>query len=176
MPGAIFSTGYATSLAIGPLPSIGSPRVLTTRPSSPLPTGTCSSLPVARTSSPSSRLRVLAEDDDADLGLLEAERQARDAVAEVEHLVQHHVAEAFDLGDAVADLTDDTDVLLDRCRFRACDLCLDVLYQVGHNSVLSPQSSVLGPASGSGLTTHDSYSRLQNRSESAVRRPFTLPS
>ena len=53
MPGASFSTGYATSLAIGPLPSSGSPSVLTTRPSSPLPTGTCSSLPVARTSPPS---------------------------------------------------------------------------------------------------------------------------
>ena len=46
IPGASFSTGYATSLAIGPLPSSGSPSVFTTRPSRPLPTGTCSSLPV----------------------------------------------------------------------------------------------------------------------------------
>ena len=53
MPGAIFSTGYAVSLLIGPLPSSGWPRTLTARPSNPLPTGTCNSLPVVRTSSPS---------------------------------------------------------------------------------------------------------------------------
>ena len=40
-------------------------------------------------------LRVVAEDDDADVGLLEAQGQAGDAVAEVEHLVQHHVAQAL---------------------------------------------------------------------------------
>ena len=156
MPGAIFSTGYATSLAIGPLPSIGSPSVLTTRPSSPFADRDLQQLARRPDFVALFEARVLAEDDHANLRLFEAERQAGDADAEVEHLVQHHVAEAFDLGDAVADLTDDTDVLLDRRRFRACDLCLDVLYQVGHNSVLSPQSSVLGPASGSGLTTHNS--------------------
>ena len=74
-------------------------------------------------------------------------------MTEVEHLVQHHVAEAFDLGDAVADLTDDTDVLLDRRRFRAGDLCLDVLYQVGH---LGPQSSVFSPRSRFRLRAHNS--------------------
>jgi hypothetical protein len=75
---------------------------------------------------------VVAEDDHTNLGLLEAERQARDAATEVEHLVQHHVTQAFDLGHAVADLTDDTDVLLDRRGFRARDLRLDVLNQIGH--------------------------------------------
>ena len=99
------------ALRSGPLPSSGSPSVLTTRPSSPLPTGTCSSLPVARTSAPSCELRVVAEDDDADFGLLEVERQAGDAVAEVEHLVEHDVVEALDLGDAVADLADHPDGL-----------------------------------------------------------------
>ena len=52
------------------------------------------------------QLRVVAEDDDADLGLVEVQREAGDAVAEVEHLVEHHVAEPLDACDAVADLAD----------------------------------------------------------------------
>ena len=39
-PGAIFSSGYASSDFTGPLPSSGWPSVLTTRPSNPFPTGT----------------------------------------------------------------------------------------------------------------------------------------
>src|SRR5690606_36995711 len=42
------------TLVSGPLPSIGSPRVLTTRPSTPSPTGTERMLPVALTVWPSS--------------------------------------------------------------------------------------------------------------------------
>ena len=121
-------------LAIGPLPSSGSPSVLTTRPSRPLPTGTCSSLPVARTSSPSCELRVVAEDDHADFGLVEVQRQAGDAVAEVEHLVQHDVAKALDPGDAVADLADDADGLLGGRGLGARDLRFDFLHQVSHGS------------------------------------------
>ena len=52
-PGARFSTGYIVSLLTGPLPSMGWPRALTTRPSSPLPTGTESNRPVVWTSEPS---------------------------------------------------------------------------------------------------------------------------
>ena len=85
------------------------------------------------TSPPSSSLRVVAEDDDADLGLFEVQRQAGDAAAEVEHLVQHHVAEPFDLGDAVADLADDADALLGRRGLGAGDLRFDFLDQVGHD-------------------------------------------
>ena len=76
--------------------------------------------------------RVVAENDDADFGLLEAQRQAGDAVAEIEHLVQHDVAEALDAGDAVADLANDADVLLDGGGLGAGDLRFDVLNQVGH--------------------------------------------
>ena len=53
-------------------------------------------------------------------------------MAEVEHLVQHDVAETFDAGDAVADLADDADVPLDRGGLRAGDLRFDFLNQVGH--------------------------------------------
>ena len=78
-------------------------------------------------------LRVVAEDDDADLGFFEVQRQADDALPEVEHLVQHHVAEPFDLGDAVADLADDADGLLRGCGLGAGDLRFDFLDQVGHD-------------------------------------------
>ena len=55
--------------------------------------------------------RVVAEDDDADLRLVEIERQSGDALPEIEHLVQHHVAQSFDPGNAVADLANDANVL-----------------------------------------------------------------
>jgi hypothetical protein len=40
----------------------------------------------------------------ADLVLLEVERDARDAVGELEQLAGHHLVEAVDAGDAVADV------------------------------------------------------------------------
>ena len=63
--------------------------------------------------------RVVAEDDDADFGLVERQREAGDAVTEIDHLVQHHVRQPFDSGDAVADLADRPDALLREGRFRA---------------------------------------------------------
>ena len=72
-------------------------------------------------------LGVVAQNDDADFGLFEVQRQAGDAVAEVEHLVEHRVGQALDLGDAVADLADDADVLLGRRRLGACDLRFNFL-------------------------------------------------
>jgi hypothetical protein len=49
---------------------------------------------------------VIAENDRADFGLFQVEREAGDAVAEIQHLVEHRVGEAFDLGHAVADFAD----------------------------------------------------------------------
>ena len=54
--------------------------------------------------------RVVAEQHDADFAFLEVEGHAGDAAAEIDHLVEHDVGKAFDLGDAVADLADDADV------------------------------------------------------------------
>ncbi len=54
---------------------------------------------------------VVAQDDHADFVLFKVQRQAGDAVAEVDHLVEHRVGQAFDLGDAIADLADDAHVL-----------------------------------------------------------------
>src|SRR6185312_25001 len=53
MPGAFTSTRLRCTLVSGPLPSIGTPRPSTTRPSSPLPTGTSTMEPVRWTVSPS---------------------------------------------------------------------------------------------------------------------------
>ena len=53
IPGALYSTGRVSVVAIGPLPSIGRPRASTTRPTIASPTGTCMMVPVRFTSSPS---------------------------------------------------------------------------------------------------------------------------
>src|SRR5258708_5275040 len=53
MPGAFTSTRARSTLASGPLPSIGLPRPSTTRPSSPIPAGTSTIEPVRDTVSPS---------------------------------------------------------------------------------------------------------------------------
>src|SRR3954470_5900755 len=58
MPGALTSTRRrSATLEIGPLPSIGSPSGLTTRPKRPLPTGTSTISDRRRTSSPSEMAR-----------------------------------------------------------------------------------------------------------------------
>jgi hypothetical protein len=61
----------------------------------------------------------VAEDDAADLVLLEVERDADGAAGELDHLVVHHVGEAVDLGDAVGDGADGAGVLLDRLGWKA---------------------------------------------------------
>ena len=156
-----FRRDRLVSLAIGPLPSSGSPSVLTTRPSRPLPTGTCRSLPGRADFVALLELRVVAEDDHADFGFVEIERETGDAVAEVEHLVQHHVREPFDLGDAVADLADDADGLLGGRGLGAGDLRFDFLDQVSHE--------VLIPAAATGSAGH-------RRASSAASWARTLPS
>src|SRR3990167_3570874 len=58
MPGALTSTRRRSAApTIGPLPSIGSPRGVTTRPRRPLPTGTSTISERRRTSSPSEMAR-----------------------------------------------------------------------------------------------------------------------
>ena len=64
------------TLVSGPLPSIGSPSVLTTRPSRPSPTGTERISPVALTVWPSSMRVDLAEHHGADRLLVEVQGQA----------------------------------------------------------------------------------------------------
>jgi hypothetical protein len=60
---------------------------------------------------------IVAEDDRSDLGLFQVEREACDAVAKVQHLIEHGVGEAFDFGDAVGNFADGADVLFAGRRF-----------------------------------------------------------
>ena len=88
------------------------------------PTGTLSSRPVLRTSSPSSIFEVVAEDDDADGVLFQVEGQADDAVGELDHFAGHDARQAVDAGDAVADFEHaadlaDVDLRLRTARFPA---------------------------------------------------------
>jgi hypothetical protein len=99
-----------------------------------LPTGTWSSLPVVRTSWPSDA-GVIAQDDGADFGFLQVQRQADDAVAEVQHLVEHGVGEALDLGHAVADFADGADVLAGDAGFKARNLGFNFLQQCTHSEI-----------------------------------------
>src|SRR5260221_440245 len=70
---------------------------------------------------------VIAQDDGADFGLFEVERQPHHAAAEVEHLVEHRVGQPFDPRHAVADLAHGADVLAHDRRFDAGDLSFDFL-------------------------------------------------
>src|SRR5581483_1320374 len=54
--------------------------------------------------------RPVAEQGGADVVLLEVEREAGDAVLELEHLHRDGVLEPVDAGDAVADLEDGPDL------------------------------------------------------------------
>ncbi len=57
MPGATMSTLRVVVVCTGPSPSTGRPNASTTRPTSARPTGTSSTRPVRRTSSPSRSTR-----------------------------------------------------------------------------------------------------------------------
>ena len=109
MPGAWISTRRWMPPTMSPLPSIGSPSALTTRPSIASPTGTVRIRPVALTVWPSSMPNALAEDHGADRLLVEVQREADGAVLELEQLVDGAVGQAGDAGDAVADLGDAAD-------------------------------------------------------------------
>ena len=108
-PGAIRSIGANFVVAIGPLPSIGWPSALTTRPSISSPTGTEMMRPVRLTWSPSFSSRGLAEQHGADALLFEVQRDAEQAVRELEHLAGHRLVDALDARDAVADRDDGAD-------------------------------------------------------------------
>jgi hypothetical protein len=57
------------------------------------------------------KLCVVARDDYTDFGLLEIQGQSRDAVAQIDHLVEHRIGQAIDLGDGIANLPNDADIL-----------------------------------------------------------------
>ncbi len=78
-------------------------------------------------------LAEVAEDDGADLGLVEVHGEAGDAVRELDELAGHDLVEAVDAGDAVAERDDGADlvdldallVVLDLLAEKLCDfVCL----------------------------------------------------
>ena len=82
---------------------------------------------MVRTSWPSLMLGVIAEDDGADFGFFQVQGQAGDAVAEIEHLVEHRVGQPFDLRHAVANFADGADVLRGGGGFHAGNLGFNFL-------------------------------------------------
>ena len=140
MPGASFSTGYDVVLAIGPFAVERLAERVDDASEQALADGHLQQPPGGAHLAALLQLGVVAEDDGADFGLVEVQRQAGDAVAEVEHLVEHGVAETFDLRDAVADLADHADGLLGRRGLHARDLRFELLNQVRHVSFLRLRS------------------------------------
>ena len=68
-----------------------------------------------------------------DFGFLEVQREAEDAARELDHLVEHDVAQAFDAGDAVADFAHDADVALAGGGFQSRDLRFDFFQNAAHD-------------------------------------------
>ena len=108
-PGASRSISLNCFDAIGPLPSIGWPSALTTRPISASPTGTEMMRLVRLTVSPSRIAGVVAEEHRADAFFFEVQRDAEHAVRELEHLAGHRLLDAVHARDAVADRDDGAD-------------------------------------------------------------------
>jgi len=74
----------------------------------------------------------IAEDDAADLVLLEIERDADRASRELDHLVVHDLGETFDLRDAIGDRADHTGVLLDALAGELGDLLFNLFEDGAH--------------------------------------------
>ena len=89
---------------MGPLPSRGCPRGLTTRPSRASPTGTSTIRPVRLTRIALPDLGVGAQEDGTDVVLFQVEGHAVDAARELQKLAGHRVLQAPDPGHAVAHL------------------------------------------------------------------------
>ncbi len=71
------------------------------------------------------QLGVVAEDDHADLGLVEIQRQAGNAATKVEHLVQHDVGKPLHARDTVANLANHANALFDHRGLDARDRRFD---------------------------------------------------
>ena len=113
-PGALNSTGRMPSALMGPLPSIGMPSGLTTRPSISRPDGTSTIRPVVRNLVVLLDCRDVTQEHGAHFVFLEVLGQAVDGLAalprEFQKLAGHGVLQAVDARNAVADLDDGADL------------------------------------------------------------------
>ena len=94
---------------MGPLPSMGWPSALTTRPISASPTGTDMMRPVRRTSSPSLISVIIAQQHRAHLVFFQVHGDAGHVVRELDQFAGHDLFQAVDAGDAVAHRDDRAD-------------------------------------------------------------------
>ena len=102
------------------------------------------------------QLRVVPEDDDADLGLFQVEGEARDALSEVEHLVEHDAVESLDAGDAVANLANHADGVPGGGSLEPGEFLFEFLKQIGHRS-FSPRAQKRAPSAFSRARIVPSY-------------------
>ena len=128
--GAMRSTGRNSVVSIGPLPSIGWPTALTTRPIICGPTGHRHDAAGAAHRLPFGDAGWLTHDDDADVVGLEVEDDAQHAVLELHHFGGARVVQAADTRDAVADLDHGAHFHRARRRLEAQDLLLELADQV----------------------------------------------
>ena len=98
-----------------------------------MPTGTCRSRPGCLDLIAFADRGVVTENDCADLGLFEVERQSVNAAGKFEHLVEHRGAETFYLCHAIANFADNADVGLGGgSALDAIDLAFEFLQNVAH--------------------------------------------
>ena len=95
-PGATFSMTSNSFASTGPLPSIGWPSELTTRPISVGADRHFEDAAGALDRVAFGDVLVLAQDHRADRVTLEVEREAEGVLRELEHFALHHVLQAVD--------------------------------------------------------------------------------
>ncbi len=101
-PGASRSIGMDCFAAIGPLPSIGWPSALTTRPISLVADGDGNDAARALDGIAFLDARRVAEENGADAFLFEIQRDAEQPVRELDHFAGHGAFDAVDASDTVA--------------------------------------------------------------------------
>src|SRR5205823_6993867 len=77
----------------------------------------------------------VAEQNRTDFSLFEVKRNAVDPIWELDHLVEHYVAQAFDAGDAVAGFPHHADVAFGGGRFQPGNFRFDLFKNAAHGWV-----------------------------------------
>jgi hypothetical protein len=111
-----------SSASISPSPSIGAPSGSITRPRKASPDRHREDLAGAPHLLPLLDAVVRAEDDRADLALVEVQRDTEHAALELQQLVRHRRGEALDVRDAVTGVEDGADLFPRRPRLQGGDV------------------------------------------------------
>ena len=111
MPGARRSTGSVSVVAMGPLSSMGMPERVDHAADHGLAHGHGENLAGALDLVAFAELGVLAQDDRAHLVFFQGEGEAGDVVRKAEQLAGHHLVEAVQAGNAVAERGDGPDLV-----------------------------------------------------------------